>query len=38
MHEQLAAFTAPEGVVFIGRAQEKTNLFRTEKRRRPGRQ
>ena len=35
MHEQLAAFTAPEGVVFIGRAQEKTNLFRTEKRRRP---
>src|SRR5215210_5517830 len=33
MHERLAAFTAPEGVVFIGRAQEKTHLFRTEKRR-----
>ena len=33
MAERLAAFTAPEGVVFIGRAQEKTSLFRTEKRR-----
>ena len=33
MHERLAAFGASEGVVFIGRAQEKTNLFRTEKRR-----
>ena len=33
MHEQLQHFTAAEGVVFIGRAQEKTNLFRTEKRR-----
>ena len=36
MHEQLARFEAAghgEGVVFIGRAQEKTNLFRTEKRR-----
>ncbi|MFC9841691.1 hypothetical protein ACFVKB_49400, partial [Rhodococcus sp. NPDC127530] len=33
MHEQLQRFTAPEGVVFIGRAQEKTPLFRTEKRR-----
>jgi hypothetical protein len=36
MHEQLAAFQAAgrtEGVVFIGRAQEKTSLFRTEKRR-----
>ena len=35
MHEYLAAFEAAgrtEGVVFIGRAQEKTNLFRTEKR------
>ncbi|MGH3967107.1 MAG: hypothetical protein ACRDTV_03055 [Mycobacterium sp.] len=32
MHEHLAGFTAAEGVVFIGRAQEKTNLFRTEKR------
>jgi hypothetical protein len=36
MHEQLAGFEAAgqtEGVVFIGRAQEKTRLFRTEKRR-----
>jgi len=33
MRERLAAFTAEEGVVFIGRAQEKTKLFRTEKRR-----
>src|SRR4249919_4101159 len=33
MHEHLASFTAQEGVVFIGRAQEKTKLFRTEKRR-----
>ena len=33
MHEQLAGFTGTEGVVFIGRAQEKTALFRTEKRR-----
>ena len=36
MHEHLAAFEAAgrrEGVVFIGRAQEKTSLFRTEKRR-----
>src|ERR1700757_300390 len=32
MHEQLENFTATEGVVFIGRAQEKTALFRTEKR------
>lgn len=31
MHEHLEQFTAPEGVVFIGRAQEKTPLFRTEK-------
>jgi len=35
MAERLAAFSAPEGVVFIGRAQEKTPIFRTEKRRRP---
>jgi hypothetical protein len=38
MHQQLAVFEAAgptEGVVFIGRAQEKTNLFRTEKRRNP---
>ncbi len=38
MHEYLAEFEAAgrtEGVVFIGRAQEKTPLFRTEKRRTP---
>jgi hypothetical protein len=33
MHEHLARFTADEGVVFIGRAQEKAPVFRTEKRR-----
>jgi len=36
MHAHLAAFDAAgrtEGVLFIGRAQEKTSLFRTEKRR-----
>src|ERR687884_700072 len=36
MHEHLAAFEAAgrtEGVLFIGRAQEKTGLFRTETRR-----
>jgi hypothetical protein len=32
-HEYLARFTAAEGVLFVGRAQEKTPLFRTEKRR-----
>lgn len=35
-HEHLAMFEAAgrtEGVLFIGRSQEKTNLFRTEKRR-----
>ena len=32
MREHLATFTAPEGVVFIGRAQEKTPLFRAERR------
>ena len=26
-------FTRPEGVVFIGKAQEKTRVFRTERRR-----
>jgi hypothetical protein len=26
-------FTAPEGVLFIGKAQEKTSVFRTERRR-----
>jgi hypothetical protein len=37
MHEHLARFLAEghgEGVLFIGRAQEKTPMFRTEKRRR----
>ena len=34
-HEFLAAFDQPEGVLFIGRAQEKTPVFRTEKRRNP---
>jgi hypothetical protein len=38
MHEYLAAFEAAgrtEGVLFIGRAQEKNTVFRTEKRRGP---
>ncbi len=34
-HEFLAAFDQPEGVLFVGRAQEKTAVFRTEKRRNP---
>ncbi len=33
MHAHLAGFTAQEGVLFIGRAQEKNSVFRTEKRR-----
>jgi hypothetical protein len=33
MHEHLAQFPSTEGVLFIGRAQEKTSLFRTERRR-----
>jgi hypothetical protein len=33
MHAHLARFTAEEGVLFIGRAQEKTQVFRTERRR-----
>ena len=37
MAEHLRKFQRPEGVVFIGKAQEKTPVFRTEKRkRRPG--
>src|SRR4029450_7880491 len=32
-HEHLARFSGTEGVLFVGRAQEKTKLFRTEKRR-----
>jgi hypothetical protein len=35
MAARLAAFTKPEGVVFIGKAQEKAAVFRTEKRRNP---
>ena len=35
MQERLRHFTAPQGVVFIGRAQEKNTVFRTEKRRHP---
>ena len=34
-HEHLAAFAGSEGVLFVGRAQEKTTVFRTEKRRNP---
>jgi len=32
----LAGFRGEEGVLFVGRAQEKTRVFRTEKRRNPG--
>jgi len=35
MKEHLARFDQSEGVVFIGKAQEKTPVFRTEKRRNP---
>jgi hypothetical protein len=35
MAEHLRAFDKDEGVVFIGKAQEKTPVFRTEKRRNP---
>ena len=31
--EHLKKFTKPEGVLFIGKAQEKTPVFRTERRR-----
>ena len=31
--EYLARFTGEEGVLFVGKAQEKANVFRTEKRR-----
>ncbi|MGH2651348.1 MAG: hypothetical protein ACRDHK_09075, partial [Actinomycetota bacterium] len=34
-HEHLARFERTEGVLFIGRAQEKAPVFRTEKRRNP---
>ena len=33
--EHLASFKAEEGIVFVGKAQEKTAVFRTEKRRNP---
>jgi hypothetical protein len=33
--EQHAHFHRPEGIVFVGKAQEKTPVFRTEKRRNP---
>jgi hypothetical protein len=35
MADHLKHFPAPEGVVFVGKAQEKTPVFRTEKRRNP---
>ena len=35
MAAHLKRFAAPEGVVFVGRAQEKTPVLRTEKRRNP---
>src|SRR5438128_7279027 len=34
-HEYLAGFDGDEGVLFVGKAQEKASVFRTEKRRRP---
>ena len=34
-HEFLADFEDEEGVLFVGRAQEKTAVFRTERRRNP---
>lgn len=33
--DYLAAFRGDEGVLFVGKAQEKASVFRTEKRRRP---
>lgn len=33
--EHLARFEGTEGILFVGRAQEKTAVFRTEKRRNP---
>jgi hypothetical protein len=35
MAEHLGKFHKQEGVVFVGKAQEKTPVFRTEKRRSP---
>ncbi|MGH9230975.1 MAG: hypothetical protein ACRD07_19980 [Acidimicrobiales bacterium] len=34
-HRYLAGFDGTEGVLFVGRVQEKTAVFRTEKRRNP---
>jgi len=34
-HEFLSGFDGTEGALFVGRAQEKTGVFRTEKRRNP---
>ena len=34
-HEYLATFSDEEGVLFVGKAQEKTTTFRTERRRNP---
>ena len=33
MAAHLARFTGPQGVLFVGKAQEKATVFRTEKRR-----
>jgi hypothetical protein len=33
--EYLARFSRPEGVLFVGKAQEKTPVFRTQKRKNP---
>jgi hypothetical protein len=35
MAERLRHFEQPDGVVFIGKAQEKASVFRTETRRNP---
>lgn len=35
MAEHLARFTGAEGILFVGKAQEKTAVFRTERRRNP---
>ena len=35
MAEHLARFTGAEGILFVGKAQEKTPVFRTERRRHP---
>ena len=34
-HEHLSRFVGEEGVLFVGKAQEKTAVFRTERRRNP---